>query len=270
MEEQAEKYCEKWNLSIEKEIRTFSANVYLARQGNKPVVLKLPHSTSDEALQVKVLQCYDGKGSVKVLTSDPEAVLLERLIPGRHLVELVRGGRDEQATQVFCQITKQLHSAKGDLSNFKSIADLALGFDRYLATGVNTIALQEVIQAKELFLSLLSSQAEPVLLHGDLHHDNILQDDIRGWVAIDPKGYVGEPVYEAGALLRNPIRPQYYASKTIIESRVEIMTQEMGWNERRIINWTYAQAVLSAIWSIEDGQDPKSALVLATVLKEMI
>ena len=48
------------------------------------------------------------------------------------------------------------------------------------------------------------------------------------------------------------------------------MTQEMGWNERRIINWTYAQAVLSAIWSIEDGQDPKSALVLATVLKEMI
>jgi streptomycin 6-kinase len=39
----------------------------------------------------------------------------------------------------------------------------------------------------------------------DLHHYNVLSDSGRGWLAIDPKGLVGEVEYEVGAAIRNPI-----------------------------------------------------------------
>lgn len=115
---------------------------------------------------------------------------MERLVPGRHLVEVTETGRDDEATRIFCQIARQLHSAEGSLENFTSIAELASGFDRYFDSGDTLIPAQEVGQAKELYLSLIASQDRPVLLHGDLHHDNILNDEARGWIAIDPKGYV--------------------------------------------------------------------------------
>src|SRR5438067_1309862 len=60
-------------------------------------------------------------------------------------------------------------------------------------------------QAEAIFAALLATQVAPVLLHGDLHHENILAAARQPWLAIDPKGVVGEPAYEAGALLRNPL-----------------------------------------------------------------
>ncbi len=56
----------------------------------------------------------------------------------------------------------------------------------------------------ELAQELLLSQGEPVLLHGDLHHYNLLQHQDT-WLAIDPKGVVGEREFEIGAFLRNPV-----------------------------------------------------------------
>lgn len=51
----------------------------------------------------------------------------------------------------------------------------------------------------------------------DLQHYNVLFDDARGWLAIDPKGVVGEVEYEIGAILRNPIeRPDLFAAPEIV------------------------------------------------------
>ncbi|MCE2993553.1 MAG: aminoglycoside phosphotransferase family protein [Alphaproteobacteria bacterium] len=158
------------------------------------VVLKLPPAGYDEVQQKEIIQHFNGNGTIRLLNSDGANMLLERLCPGRHVIELTKAERDDEATRIFCQIVRQLHSAKGSIGNFKPIAELALAFDRYLDTDDKTISTQEVQQANELYLSLIDSQAMPVLLHGDLHHDNILNDDVRGWVSIDPKGYVAEPM----------------------------------------------------------------------------
>jgi streptomycin 6-kinase len=61
-----------------------------------------------------------------------------------------------------------------------------------------------VEMAERLFDELLSSSSSCVLLHGDLHHLNVLKSQ-DGWKAIDPKGVAGEPAYEVCALLLNPI-----------------------------------------------------------------
>jgi streptomycin 6-kinase len=58
--------------------------------------------------------------------------------------------------------------------------------------------------SKECALRLFAQSTTSVLLHGDLHHDNILHDG-NAWVAIDPKGLIGDPAYEIAPLLCNPI-----------------------------------------------------------------
>lgn len=271
MNRNIQKYAEKWNVILEREIKTLSGTVCLGKQGNLPVVLKLPRPDSDEVQQKEMLRHFNGSGAIRVIDSDGHVVLLERLNPGRHLIELAKAGRDDEATRIFCQIARLLHSARGSLENFRPVAELASGFDRYLASGDTGIPAQEVRQARELYLSMTASQAAPVLLHGDLHHDNILHDDVRGWIAIDPKGYVGEPAYEAGAWLRNPMQNIHaFASREMIERRAAVMVEELGWNRGRILEWSYAQAILSAVWSIEDKENPDAPLTIAKILRKMI
>ena len=113
-----------------------------------------------------------------------------------------------------------------------------------------------------------------MLLHGDLQHYNVLFDNERGWVAIDPKGVVGEWEYEVGALLRNPVeQPELFANAATINRRLEILTTLLPLNYARTLNWSYAQAVLSAIWGVEDGYPIESnnpSLMLAETLRLML
>jgi len=51
---------------------------------------------------------------------------------------------------------------------------------------------------------LLAEPREVVPLHGDLHHDNVLDFGARGWLAIDPKRLVGERGFDFANILRNP------------------------------------------------------------------
>ncbi len=97
--------------------------------------------------------------------------------------------------------------------------------------------------------------AEPVLLHGDLHHENILAAEREPWLAIDPKGLVGEPAYEVGAWLRNPM-PQLLDMPQpgrILARRINQLAEELGFDRARLRDWGLAQAMLSAWWSMEDS-----------------
>jgi streptomycin 6-kinase len=93
-----------------------------------------------------------------------------------------------------------------------------------------------------------------VLLHGDLHHGNVLAAAREPWLAIDPKGLTGEPAYEVGALLRNPL-PQLLSwphPARVTERRIAQLSEELGLERARVRGWGLAQAMLSAWWSIED------------------
>jgi aminoglycoside/hydroxyurea antibiotic resistance kinase len=45
------------------------------------------------------------------------------------------------------------------------------------------------------------------VLHGDLHHGNVLDFGLRGWLAIDPKGLLGERGFDFANIFTNPISP---------------------------------------------------------------
>ena len=93
----------------------------------------------------------------------------------------------------------------------------------------------------------------------------------ESWLAIDPKGVIGEPAYEAGALLRN--LPAMSDPKEITIKRLDILSASLNLDRRRLCAWALAQAVLSAWWSIEDGESEwypsiQCAKLLANLLKD--
>jgi streptomycin 6-kinase len=97
--------------------------------------------------------------------------------------------------------------------------------------------------------------SELVLLHGDLHQDNILAATRRPWLAIDPKGVVGEPAYETAACLHNP-QPQLLNMPQpgrVLARRVDQLAEELNLDRARVRGWGLAQAVLAAWWGVEDG-----------------
>src|SRR5262249_12524405 len=122
---------------------------------------------------------------------------------------------------------------------------------------------------ERLFVELEASMADPVVLHGDLHHDNILAAAREPWLVIDPKGLVGEPAYEVGALLRNrlpePLTPVEAGS--LLARRVDQPSEEWGLERAGVAGWAMAQAVLSAWWTVEDhGQGWEETIACAELL----
>jgi streptomycin 6-kinase len=254
----------RWSLIAESPpVGTASGCVVMARRGAERLVLKLPRA-EDERGAWRVLAHYDGAGAVRIVDRAGEgAMLLERALPGDPLTARVLAGDDDGATAIVCAVAGRLHR-RAPPQGFALIEDWGRGFQRHRASGRGGIPAHLLDQGEAWFAKLAGSQGPRRLLHGDLHHDNILFDAARGWLAIDPKGVLGEPAYEFGAALRNPTEEvARYASPAILERRAGIIARESGCDVTRVLGWAFAQAVLSAVWSIEDGLDPARGLATA-------
>ncbi|MFZ0062670.1 MAG: aminoglycoside phosphotransferase family protein [Pyrinomonadaceae bacterium] len=262
-----------WQVTIDKTFETESSLLAFGVRREAPVVLKISKSFSDEWHSGDILRAFAGDGMVRVYESEDGAVLLEQLTPGNQLVELVRDGDDERATGILADVMKQIanHAAP---AGCPSVLDWARGFDRYLNTADKQVPAALVHKAQQLYLSLATSSSRTMLLHGDLHHYNVLFDVKRGWVAIDPKGVVGELEYEVGAILRNPWeQANSFASRPEVERRLRILSDALQLDYRRSLQWSFAQAVLSAIWDVEDGKTiaaNHAGLSLARTIETML
>ena len=235
-------------------------------------VLKLSFPGDEEfGTESEALRLFDGRGSARLLRLDPErgAMLLERCEPG---VPLSCVEDDAEATAIAAGVMKRLWRPAPAVGHpFPRVSDWAEGLARLRRrfggeTGPMPAALVE--EAEALFAELISSQGEPVLLHGDLHHGNILASGREPWLAIDPKGVVGEPAYETGALLRNPaetLRGPHPGK--VLERRLDVLCGELGLDRARVRAWGISQAVLAAYWGVEDfGQAWEQALAFAELL----
>lgn len=261
-----------WNVILDETCETATSVLGFGVRGEQRVVLKLT-KVNDEAHAGKVLRAFGGNGAVRVYEAEMGAMLLERIEPGEQLVSLVKRGEDEQATAILAQVIEKLanHAAPEECP---SVADWSRGFERYARSGDGQISHGLVRKGRDVFERLASSQQSTMLLHGDLHHYNVLFDRDHGWTAIDPKGVVGELEYEVGALLRNPIeQPELFTNRATIARRLEILTAKLPLNHTRALQWSFAQAVLSAIWDVEDGYPVKpnhSALLLANTILQIL
>jgi streptomycin 6-kinase len=244
-----------WRVTIEESLETPSSLITYGRRNDRRVVLKVVKRPCDEWRSGDVLRAFDGRGVVRVDEQIDGAVLLERLDPGTSLAELACADRDEEATEILADVIASM--SPGDPPPAcPTVEDWGDSFTRYLATGDTQVPSSLVRRGDHIYQTLCESQRKTRLLHGDLQHYNVLRDQERGWVVIDPKGVVGELEYEIGASLRNPSeRPEIFTDPGIIERRIREMSSRLALDVARVTRWAFAQAVLSLIWGVEDGYD---------------
>ncbi len=180
----------------------------------------------------------------------------------------------EFACRWVCRL-KRLWRPAPEQHPFPTVGDWASGLVRLreeFGGGTGPFPASAVEKAETLFAMLLSTMDEPVVLHGDAHHWNILAASREPYLAIDPKGVVGEPAYEVGAFLRNPMRELLDAPDParVLTRRVDIFEERFGIDRERMIQWAFAQAILSAWWSYEDhGDGWQPAFKLAEILSQI-
>jgi streptomycin 6-kinase len=242
-----------WNLSGLKPVDNLSYNYVLSGfQGQRPVILKLSLDELALKKEMHALMALEGYGVVKVLDEVVGALLLERAISGVSLRSYYPD-KEIEAINIASDVMQRLHRAplpaKGE---FLTLADWLSSLDKNW-----NIPSRYLDKARNIKTQLLATAAKPVLLHGDLHHDNILQHE-HTFLIIDPKGVIGEPAYEVAAFIRNPI-PELLESNhviKIIENRVACFAELQGLHSQRIWQWCFVQAVLAWAWSLEDQMNP--------------
>jgi len=125
--------------------------------------------------------------------------------------------------------------------------------------------------AERTLAELDASTSRKVVLHGDLHHENILFSSTRGWLAIDSKGICGDPGYEVGSFMLNqlPAGATEAVTTEILNQRLVIFSEKLAISQRRLAQWAFCHAVLSAVWSFEESDDWRPTIRLAQLLEKL-
>lgn len=267
---------ERWSLEVGGPFPNLSYNwvAPALRQGGAPAVLKLSFPGDKEfETEAAALAAFGGRGICRLLELDlgRGAMLLERVQPGKPLTDLAD---DEEATAVAAGVMKRLWRPAPPEHAFLTVYDWSRGFERLRRRfdgGTGPMPEKLVGEAESLFAGLLDSEGDPFLLHGDLHQENILSAGRGSWLAIDPKGVVGEAAYDTAALLHNPVGALDAPDpKGLLERRLDVLSGELGLDRARVRAWGLAQAVLAAYWSLKDGGRVwDEALAFARLLAEV-
>ncbi|WP_225773246.1 aminoglycoside phosphotransferase family protein [Inquilinus sp. Marseille-Q2685] len=267
-----ELWLDRWELEPDGDaIERNGAHVAFVRRGDTRMVLKVLKPNSDEMLGPMMLAHYRGRSAVRVLGHEQNAVLLERALPGTELTEIVLAGRDDEAVRILCGVMADLHQDDPPPGRWPTVEDWGRAFARYRAGEPHPEIPADLLDRAEAeYRDLCASQGRRYLLHGDLHHENVLDGGDRGWLVIDPKGVIGELTYETGAGLRNPgDAEELYNDPRRIARRVRIIAETLGLPEQRILRWSFAQSVLSALWHVEDGDGDEAVAAAITTATAM-
>ena len=248
----------KWELEISEEFDlSWNYVISAKRKSGENAVLKIYFPEDKEFFnQRETLKIFNGEGAIRVLESDEKnfTILLEQCMPGSTLSSI---NNEDEETKIFCDTVKKLWKKPTSGYKFTSVADDLKDFDWYFQNKEKCSDLLEeeiVKKAQEKFTHLSETQKDLYLLHSDLHHENVLKSE-RGWLAIDPKGVLGEKEYEVTAFMRNPIKraKENLLTKDILLKRMDIIIKELGLDRQRVIDWSFAQTLLSVIWGLKSG-----------------
>jgi streptomycin 6-kinase len=230
LEPLARRVARDWGLDLEAAF-ALSNYSYVAVAGEGAVLKVRPPEDVESDHEADALTLWDGHGAVRLLRRDDErrALLLERAVPGSDISTLP----EELATAIAVGIGRRLWRPASE--SFGWIGDHIVPWldeaERAARPGSELIPL-----ARELLATLDPGRA--VLIHGDLHHHNILDAGSR-YVAIDPKPMLGEPEYDVPSFLWNPIGSRMSAAVT--EGRLAAFASA-GLDQGRMRAWAVIRA----------------------------
>jgi streptomycin 6-kinase len=251
-------YLDRWGLTPDGEpIFTHSSSLLPVRQGSIPAMLKIAQSEEELAGGI-LMSWWNGEGAARVFARDGTAILLERAEGCRSLAQLAQQGRDDEASRIICDVVAKLHLSRAEPP--EKLVPLHLWFRELEPVAVRHGGI--FAKAAAVARDLLAAPQGVVVLHGDIHHGNILDFGARGWLAIDPKGLIGERGFDFANIFCNPDHEVATATGRLAR-QAKIIADASGQQHARLLQWVLAYAGLSAAWSINEGGSPELALDIA-------
>src|SRR4051794_29583996 len=222
--------AERWSLTLGKPYEQGAAGITTRANfpNGTPAVLKLVHPHRESEHEADALELWDGDGAVRLLDRNGDALLLERCEPGTPLSSVGQ----QVALDILIGLLPRLLRPAGE--PFHSLADEA----RWWYPKLPRTPLGDA--ARAAVDSLADTQGEPVLLHQDLHGDNVLAAEREPWLVIDPKPLAGEREFAVAPIVRSW---ELGDAKADVLYRFDRLTSELGLDRERARGWTIAQTV---------------------------
>ncbi len=231
--------------------------LHVVDEAGAPAALKVgwPHWEAER--EHLALRLWDGQGAVRLLRADPRrfALLLERADHRRDLnAQPVR-----QACQTAAGLYRLLHRPATE--QFVRLSVLAADWSRRLGRLHEhpLVPRRLVDRAASLAATLATDpQTDGVLLHTDLHFDNVLGATRAPWLVIDPKPLSGDPCFEVAPLLWNRW-PEVTASggiRAAVLDRMYTVIDAAELDEDRVRDWVVVRQMVNVLWELESSPDP--------------
>ncbi len=256
------KCADKWSLDILPPFEELTYNYVTPATTAEgiPIVIKAGVPNKELINEIEALRAFDGNGISQLIDADTElgVMLLERLQPGTFLSDL---DDDEEITRCAVSVMQKLCTPAPSNHHFKSVSDwVSRSFSEIrtdLKESYRSLPRDLIDKAQSLFKELTNPLNEKTLIHGDFHPQNILRSQRAPWLAIDPKGIVGDPLYDIAVFVCQPPRqPTKLDQKQFLARRIDQLAEELSVDRQLITKWCLAHSVLSGCWASEDhGSD---------------
>lgn len=256
-----EAYADKWTLTSFQFIPSYSAKIifkcYSENFGN--VVLKISNLSFREVFaEYNTLCQYNGRRFCRVFDADIEnGVILEECVqPGNPL-------RDESSLDkrlsVFCSLYKGLHIPPDKAEIYPTYTEWVGRITEYMSKRQDCKELYlHMKKAKDICLSVSTLYSQKMLLHGDFHHDNILLGNDGEYIIIDPKGVIGDPVFDVPRFILNEfgdeITTELYKKINYI---ICILEKNLNIPNDILRQCLYVETAMGECWMVEDGSTPE-------------
>ena len=258
-------YLALWGLIVDGEpIITNTSKLLPVEYNGTPAMLKIV-DVSEERQGGQLMIWWDGDGAARVLEHDDDAYLMERAVGKLSLIHMAKNNQDTEASRIISAVVAKLHHV-ANKSLPPSLVPLSVWFKSLYSAAQQGGILK---QAADIAFELLKAPQENSVLHGDIHHGNILDFGERGWLAIDPKGLLGERGFDYANIFCNP-ELMIATKPERLEEQATIVAQAAGLSRDRLIKWIFAYAGLSAAWHLEDGSSPDIAIAVTHIAGSML
>ncbi|MCF5704030.1 aminoglycoside phosphotransferase family protein [Pseudomonas syringae] len=236
------------------------------RLGATPAMLKVAMD-NDEKHGNRLVTWWGGDGAARVLAHHEDGLLMERAMGRRSLMHMAMHGEDDEASRILCSALARLHAPRP--TRPPPLVELGPWFASLRIAAVQHGCLYDLsLQTAE---ALFAAPQDVVVLHGDMHHDNVLDFESRGWLAIDPKRVRGERGFDYANLICNPDLPTATDPQRF-RRQLEVIVEAAGLDRRRLLQWVLAFAGLSAAWFLEDDalEQASGQLKVAQIAASML
>jgi streptomycin 6-kinase len=261
MFEKYAKYLRRWELTPDGEpFKTYSSDLLPVDWVGHACMIKVAH-TDEERRGGALMRWWDGIGAPIVIGYKGDAIWMFRAEDSRSLADMARNGQDDEASRIICEVAAKLHRPRKKL-RLPDLVPLQQWFSdlQPAARSHGGILVRSAAAARDL----LSSPQEVWVLHGDIHHGNVLDFGNLGWCAIDPKALIGERGFDFANIFCNPDFETATAPGRLAR-QASVVAEAARLDRARLMRWILAYAGLSAAWTLGEGGNPKLALTVAEI-----